>query len=169
MIYPIVKLGAEVLEREAAPVTTFDADLKKLVADMFVTMYAAHGVGLAAPQIGLPLQLTVIDTTSGEDPRAKLVLANPQILYTDGVQREEEGCLSLPGFHAVVRRPARVTITGQDATGKKVTHTGEGLLARAFCHETDHLRGKLFISHLSVLKRDLIRRKVRKLARAGEW
>lgn len=169
MIYPIVKFGAAVLEREAALVREFDAKLRKLVEDMFESMYAAHGVGLAAPQIGLSLQLAVIDITSGQDPGAKLVLANPQILYTEGAQREEEGCLSLPGIHAVVRRPARVTITGQDATGKKVTCSGEGLLARAFCHETDHLHGKLFIAHLSVLKRDLIRRKVRKLARAGEW
>jgi len=169
MIYPIVKLGAEVLEREAAPVTEFDDKLRKLVEDMFESMYAAHGVGLAAPQIGLSLQLTVIDIASGQDPKAKLVLANPQILYTEGVLREEEGCLSLPGFHAVVRRPARVTVKAQDAAGKEVTHTAEGLLARAFCHETDHLHGKLFISHLSMLRRDLIRRKVKKLARAGEW
>jgi len=169
MIYPIVKLGAEVLEREAAPVTEFDDKLRKLVEDLFESMYAAHGIGLAAPQIGLSLQLTVIDLTSGQDPKAKLVLANPQILYTEGVQREEEGCLSLPGFHAVVRRPARVTIKARDAAGKEVTHNGEGLLARALCHETDHLHGKLFISHLSMLKRDMIRRKVKKLARAGEW
>jgi peptide deformylase len=169
MIYPIVKYGAEVLEREAAPVTEFDAQLRKLVEDMFESMYAAHGIGLAAPQIGLALQLAVIDITTGQDPKARIVLANPKILYTEGVQREEEGCLSLPGFHAVVRRPARVTVTGQDARGEKVTYNGEGLLARAFCHETDHLHGKLFIAHLSVLKRDLIRRKVRKLAKAGEW
>ena len=169
MIYPIVKFGAEVLEREAAPVTEFDAKLRKLVEDMFESMYAAHGIGLAAPQIGLSLQLTVIDVTSGQDPKAKLVLANPQILYAEGVQREEEGCLSLPGFHAMVRRPARVTIKARNTTGKEVTHTGEGLLARAFCHETDHLHGKLFISHVSMLKRDLIKRKVKKLARAGEW
>lgn len=169
MIYPIVKFGAEVLEREAAPVTEFDAKFQQLVEDMFESMYAAHGIGLAAPQIGLSLQLNVIDITSGQDPKAKFVLANPQVLYTDGVQREEEGCLSLPGFHAIVRRPARVTIKAQDAAGKKVTCIGEGLLARAFCHETDHLHGKLFIAHISALKRDLIRRKVKKLARAGEW
>ena len=169
MVYPIVKYGVEVLEQKAAPVTEFDAGLQQLVEDLFESMYAAQGVGLAAPQIGVSMQLAVIDISSGQDPNAKLVLANPQILYTEGVQREEEGCLSLPGIHAVVRRPTRVTITGQDAAGKKVAYTGEGLLARAFCHETDHLHGKLFIAHLSMLKRDLIRRKVRKLARAGEW
>ncbi|HSC78240.1 MAG TPA: peptide deformylase [Candidatus Acidoferrales bacterium] len=169
MIYPVVKYGAAVLEQEAQSVTAFDAELAKLVEDMFESMYAAHGVGLAAPQIGLSLKLAVIDTTSGKDPAAKLVLANPEILYTEGMQKEEEGCLSLPGFHADVRRPLRVTLQAQDATGKKYTKAGEGLLARAFCHETDHLHGKLFISHLSVLKRDLIRRKVRKLVKAGEW
>lgn len=169
MIYPIVKYGAGVLEQETQPVTAFDEKLAKLVEDMFESMYAAHGVGLAAPQIGLSLKLVVIDITSGKEPAAKLVLANPEILYTEGVQKEEEGCLSLPGFHADVRRPMRVTIKARDATGKEYTKTGEGLLARAFCHETDHLHGKLFISHLSVLKRDLIRRKVRKLVKAGDW
>ncbi len=169
MIYPIVKYGVAVLEQETQPVTAFDEELTKLVEDMFESMYAAHGVGLAAPQIGLSLALSVIDISSGKEPAAKLVLANPEILYTEGVQKEEEGCLSLPGFHADVRRPMRVTIKAQDATGKEYTKTGEGLLARAFCHETDHLHGKLFISHLSVLKRDLIRRKVRKLVKAGDW
>jgi peptide deformylase len=169
MIHPIVKYGAAVLERVAAPVTEFDATLAKLVEDMFESMYAAQGVGLAAPQIGLSLQLAVIDITSGQDPNAKLVLANPKILATEEKQKEEEGCLSLPGFHAEVRRPRRVTIRAQDVTGKEYTRTGEDLLARAFCHETDHLHGKLFIAHLSMLKRDLIRRRIRKLARAGEW
>jgi peptide deformylase len=169
MIYPIVKYGAAVLEQEAQPVTDFDEKLTKLVEDMFESMYAAQGVGLAAPQIGLSLKLAVIDVTSGKDPTAKLVLANPEILHTEGAQSEEEGCLSVPGFHAVVQRPARVTIKAQDATGKEYTKVGEGLLARAFCHETDHLHGRLFISYLSVLKRDLIRRKIRKMVKAGEW
>ena len=169
MIYPIVKYGATVLEQEAQPVTTFDDKLAKLVEDMFESMYAAHGIGLAAPQIGLLLKLAVIDITSGKDPKARLVLANGEILHTEGAQREEEGCLSLPGFHAVVQRPARVTLKAQDAAGKEYTKVGEGLLARAMCHETEHLHGKLFISHVSVLKRDLIRRKIRKMMKAGEW
>jgi len=169
MIYPIVKYGATVLEQEAQPVATFDDKLAKLVEDMFESMYAAHGIGLAAPQIGLLLKLAVIDITSGKDPKARLVLANPEILHTEGAQREEEGCLSLPGFHAVVQRPARVTLKAQDAAGKEYTKVGEGLLARAMCHETEHLHGKLFISHVSVLKRDLIRRKIRKMIKAGEW
>ncbi len=169
MIYPIVKYGAAVLEQEGQPVTTFDEKLAKLVEDMFESMYAAHGIGLAAPQIGLTLRLAVIDITSGKDPKAKVVLANPEILHTEGAQREEEGCLSVPGFHAVVQRPARVTLKAQDASGKEYTRIGEGLLARAMCHETDHLHGKLFISHLSMLKRDLIRRKIRKMMKAGDW
>ncbi len=169
MIYPVVKYGAEVLDKAGAPVTEFDEKLRQLVEDMFESMYAASGVGLAAPQIGLSLQLAVVDITSGKEPSAKLVLANPQVLRSEGAQKEEEGCLSLPGFHAIVKRPARVTLRAQDVTGKEYERVGEGLLARAFCHETDHLHGKLFISHLSVLKRDMIRRKVRKLQRAGEW
>jgi peptide deformylase len=169
MVHSIVKYGAVVLEQEAQPVTEFDDKLKKLVQDMFESMYAANGVGLAAPQIGLSLKLAVIDITTGKDPNAKLVLANPKILSGEGTQKEEEGCLSLPGLHAEVRRPMRVTLAAQDLTGKDYTMPGEGLLARAFCHETDHLHGKLFISHLSILKRDILRRKARKLARSGEW
>ncbi|MFQ5664105.1 MAG: peptide deformylase [Terriglobia bacterium] len=169
MIYPIVKYGAAVLEREAARVSEFDASLAQLVEDMFASMYAANGIGLAAPQIGISQQLAVINITSGQDPAAGLVLVNPEILFTEGRQNEEEGCLSLPGFHAEVRRPQRVTIRAQDATGRSYTRTGEGLLARALCHEIDHLHGRLFIQHLSLLKRDLIRRKIRKRVRAGEW
>lgn len=169
MIYPIVKYGAPVLEQEAEPVTAFDEALRQLVADMFESMYAARGVGLAAPQIGIPKRLAVIDVTNGQDPAGKLVLTNPVILAREGRQREEEGCLSLPGFHADVTRAARVTVRAQDVYGRTYEKTGEELLARAFCHEIDHLHGRLFISHLSALKRDLIRRKVRKLAKAGEW
>lgn len=169
MIYPIVKYGAQVLEREAALVTEFDARLEQLVADMFETMYSAQGVGLAAPQIGIAKQLAVIDVTSGRDPAAKLVIVNPQIISTDGQQKEEEGCLSLPGFHATVRRPRRVIVRALDVRGREFVKTGEELLARAFCHEIDHLHGKLFIHHLSALKRDLIRRRVRKAVKAGEW
>ena len=169
MIYPIVKYGAAVLEQKTAPVTEFDDRLRQLVADMFESMYAAGGVGLAAPQIGILKQLAVIDITSGEDPAAKLVLANPAILSVEGKQKQEEGCLSLPGHHAEVVRPQRVSIRAQDATGRSYTRTGEDLLARAFCHEIDHLHGKLFIAHLSVLKRNLTRRKIKKLMRAGEW
>lgn len=169
MIYPIVKLGDPVLEAQAEPVTTFDQDLKKLVEDMFESMYAAHGVGLAAPQIGISKRLAVIDVTFKEDPDAKLVLANPEIVHTEGRHTQNEGCLSIPDFRESVTRPRRVTIRAQDVNGKFYEKTGEELLARAFLHETDHLNGKLYISHLSALKRDLIKRKIRKLVKAGEW
>ena len=169
MIYPIVKYGQRVLETPAAPITVFDGDLAKLVADMFETMYAASGVGLAAPQIGIGKRLTVIDVTSGEDPKAMLVLANPVIVATEGKQMQDEGCLSLPDFRAGTPRPAKTTIRAQDIHGNEFTMTGEGLLARAFCHETDHLNGVLFIHHLSLLKRDSIKRKIKKLMKAGDW
>jgi len=169
MIYPIVKYGQEVLEKPGAPVTQFDGDLERLVADMFETMYAANGVGLAAPQIGISLKLCVIDVSCGKDPNSRLVLANPQILATEGEQAEEEGCLSLPDFRAKTARPLRATVQAQDVRGKEFTLSGEGLLARAFCHESDHLAGKLFLSHLSRLKRESIKRQIRKRAKAGEW
>ena len=169
MIYPIVKFGDPVLETAAAPVTEFDGKLKKLVDDMFESMYEAHGVGLAAPQIGISLHLAVIDVTFKEDPKAKIVLANPQIIKTEGRQTSSEGCLSLPEFRENVTRPKKVTVKAQDINGKWFEMTGEDLLARAFLHETDHLNGKLYISHVSGLKRDLIKRKIRKLIKAGEW
>jgi peptide deformylase len=169
MIYPIVKFGDPVLEKQAEPVTVFDEELKKLVDDMFESMYAAHGVGLAAPQIGISKRLAVIDTTFKEDPDAKLVLANPEIIHTDGRHTQNEGCLSIPEFRESVTRPRKVTIRAQDVRGNFYEKTGEELLARAFLHETDHLNGKLYISHISALKRDLMKRKIRKMMKAGEW
>ncbi len=169
MIYPVVKYGNPVLEKPAEPVTVFDAELRKLIEDMFESMYAAHGVGLAAPQIGISKRLAVIDVSFKEDPNAKLVLVNPEIVRTEGKQRGSEGCLSLPEFREEVTRPLRVTVRAQDATGKHFETTGEELLARALMHETDHLYGKLYISHISALKRDLMKRKIRKLIKAGEW
>lgn len=169
MIYPIVKFGDPVLEKPAEPVTVFDDELRKLIEDMFESMYAAHGVGLAAPQIGISKRLSVIDISFKEDPDAKLVLVNPEIVKTEGRHTQQEGCLSLPEFRENVTRPKTVTIKAQDAHGNWYEKTGEDLLARAFLHETDHLNGKLYISHISALKRDLIKRKVRKLIRQGEW
>jgi peptide deformylase len=169
MIYPIVKYGEKVLETPTEPVTAFDGDLEKLVADMFETMYAANGVGLAAPQIGISKRLCVIDITSGEDPKSKLVLVNPVLLATEGKVVQDEGCLSLPDFRAGTARPERATVRAQDVHGKEFEMSGEGLLARAFCHETDHLNGMLFIHHLSMLKRESIKRKVKQLMKAGEW
>jgi peptide deformylase len=169
MIYPIVKYGNPVLEKRGEPITSFDGELQKLVADMFESMYAAHGVGLAAPQIGISKRLAVIDITFKEDPNAKLVLANPEIVHTSGRQTQNEGCLSIPEFREPVTRPNSVTIRAQDANGNWYEKTGEELLARAFLHETEHLDGKLYLTHLSMLKRDLIKRKIRKLMKAGQW
>jgi peptide deformylase len=170
MVYPIVKFGNPVLEHEAENVTEFDTpELNKLLDDMFESMYAAKGVGLAAPQIGIGKKIAVIDTSNGERPEDKLVLINPTILRVDGKQEGEEGCLSIPGFREQVRRGRRVTVRAQNAKGEVYEKTGEDLLARAFLHETDHLYGRLYITHISALKRDLIKRKIRKMQRAGEW
>jgi peptide deformylase len=168
-IYPIVKYGDPVLEKPGVPVKKFDADIEQLVDDMFASMYAAQGVGLAAPQIGLSLRLTVIDVTGGKNPEAKIVLANPEIIHAEGEVREEEGCLSIPGFRGYVIRPQFVTVKAQNAKGESYEIRGENLLARAFCHEIDHLNGILFLQHLSMLKRDLIKRKIKKLRKLGEW
>jgi peptide deformylase len=170
MVYPIVKFGDPVLENEAQDVTEFDTpELHKLLEDMFESMYAAKGVGLAAPQIGIGKKIAVIDASNGENPDDKLVLINPVILKSEGRQEGEEGCLSIPGFREQVRRGRRVTIQARNAKGELFERTGEDLLARAFQHETDHLYGRLYITHLSALKRDLIKRKIKKLQRAGDW
>lgn len=170
MIYPIVKFGESVLETPAETVVEFDTpELHKLLADMFESMYAARGVGLAAPQIGIGRRIAVIDCSNGENPEEKIVLINPEIIRVEGMQSGEEGCLSVPGFRENVSRGKRVTVRAQDAKGEWFEKTGEDLLARAFQHETDHLNGRLYISHVSVLKRDLIKRKIRKLMKAGEW
>src|SRR3954453_19559226 len=170
MIYPIVKYGEPVLETSAAAVTEFDtADLHQLLADMFESMYAARGVGLAAPQIGIGKRIAVIDCSFKERPEEKYVLINPEIIHTEGKQSGGEGCLSLPDFRENLARPNKVTVRAQDATGKEIELTGEGLLARAILHETDHLNGRLYISHLSALKRDLMKRKIKKLVKAGLW
>jgi peptide deformylase len=170
MVYPIVKYGDPVLERVADEVTQFDTpELHKLIEDMFESMYAAKGVGLAAPQIGISRRIAVIDTSAGENAEEKLVLVNPEIIRTEGRQEGEEGCLSIPGFREQVRRPKRVTVRARTEKGETFEKTGEDLLARAFLHETDHLFGRLYITHISALKRDLIRRKVKKLVKAGEW
>jgi peptide deformylase len=169
MIHPIVKYGNPVLEKPAEPVTVFDSALEKLVEDMFESMYAAHGVGLAAPQIGIAKRLAVIDVTFKEDPNAKLVIVNPEIIRTEGRHTQNEGCLSIPEFREPVTRASKVMIRAQDVKGKWFEKTGEDLLARAFLHETDHLNGKLYITHISALKRDFMKRKIRKLMKAGEW
>ncbi|MGA3315128.1 MAG: peptide deformylase [Candidatus Korobacteraceae bacterium] len=169
MVYTIVKFGDPVLEKPAAPVTVFDDALRKLVEDMFESMYAAHGVGLAAPQIGISKCVAVIDVSFKEDPNAKIVLVNPEIIHTEGRLTSNEGCLSLPEFREKVTRPRSVTARAQNVEGKTIEVSGEELLARALVHETDHLNGKLYISHISALKRDMMKRKIRKLVKQGEW
>jgi peptide deformylase len=170
MTHPITLYGEPVLEKPAETITNFDTpELQTLVDDMFESMYAAKGVGLAAPQIGISKRIAVVDLSVAEDPSQKIVLINPEIIVKEDFQTGEEGCLSLPGFREQVIRPKKVVVRAQDIKGKSFETTGEELLARAFCHEIDHLNGRLYILHVSALKRDLIRRKVRKLVKAGEW
>jgi len=168
-IYKIVKYGDPVLEKLTPVVKKFDAELEQLAEDMFATMYASQGVGLAAPQVGKSIRLAVVDVTTGKNPEAKIVMVNPEIIHVEGEVREEEGCLSIPGFRGYVIRPQFVTVRAQNARGETFEIRGENLLARAFCHELDHLNGVLFLQHLSMLKRDLIRRKIKKLRKQGEW
>jgi len=168
-IYPIVKFGDPVLEKPATTIKKFDAELEELSEDMFASMYAAQGVGLAAPQIGKSIRLAVVDVSNGKNPEAKIVLVNPEVIHAEGEVREEEGCLSIPGFRGYVIRPQFVTVKAQNLKGEPFEIRGENLLARAFCHEIDHLNGILFLQHLSMLKRDLIRRKIKKLRKEGEW
>ena len=170
MIYPIVKFGNPVLEREAQDVTEFDTpELHTLLEDMFQSMYAAKGVGLAATQIGIGRKIAVIDVSNGENPDDKLVLINPKVILVEGRQVGEEGCLSIPGFREQVRRGKRVTVRARKANGEEFEMIGEDLLARALQHETDHLYGRLYITHISTLKRDLMKRKIKKMQRAGDW
>ncbi len=169
MIREIVKYPDPVLQREAEPVTEFDAELQTLVDDMFESMYAAKGIGLAAPQIGVPKRITVIDLSFEKNPEEKLVLINPEITFREGRQYEEEGCLSLPEIREKVSRSARVRVRAQKTNGEWYEMDGEELLARAFQHEIDHLHGILFFSRVSMLKRDLILRRIRKLQKAGDW
>jgi peptide deformylase len=168
-IYEVLKYPDPVLARKGAPVTEFGPELAEFVADMFESMYAAQGIGLAAPQIGVSRQITVIDTSFKKNPDDKIVLINPVIVEREGSQYEEEGCLSLPEIREKVKRAAKVKVRAQDLNGDSFELEGEELLARAFQHEIDHLHGVLFIDHLSRLKRDLIVRKIRKLQKNGEW
>lgn len=168
-IHEIVKYPDPVLAKPGEPVTEFDDKLKTLVEEMFESMYAAHGIGLAAPQIGLSKRITVIDVNFKKDPADQLVLINPQIIEREGQQFEEEGCLSLPDIRDKVKRSAKVKVRAQNADGEWFEVEGEELLSRAFQHEIDHLDGVLFIDRLSRLKKDLTIRKIKKLIKNGEW
>ncbi len=169
MVHPIVKFPDPVLQRPSEPVTQFDRELRTLVDDMFESMYDAHGIGLAAPQIGVPKRVTVLDLSFQKNPEEKIVLINPELIMRQGKQVEEEGCLSLPDIREKVSRASKVKIRAQDVDGNWFEREGEDLLARAFQHEIDHLDGILFIFRISALKRDFALRKIRKLQRAGEW
>jgi len=169
MIREIVKYPDPILQRKADPVTVFDDALRALVADMFESMYAAKGIGLAAPQIGVSQQVTVIDLSFQKNPDDKMVLVNPEIVFREGRQYEEEGCLSLPEIREKVSRSASVRVRAQNEHGQTIELDGEELLSRAFQHEIDHLHGILFFSRVSALKRDLLLRKIRKLQKNGDW
>jgi len=168
-IRPIVKYGHPVLHAPARPVEAIDTSILTLLDDMTDTMYAAPGIGLAAPQIGVPLRVMVVDLSVGEDPSQHIALINPEILRREGEQRLDEGCLSVPGFEGAPVRPASVTIRGLGRDGAERVLEGTSLLARAFCHEVDHLDGLLFVDRLSPLKRDLMRRRLRKKMRVADW
>jgi peptide deformylase len=169
MIRPILRYGERPLHQRAEDVTAFDADLQRLIDDMIQTMYAAPGVGLAATQIGVPLRVFVVDVSVGRNPTDLHVVVNPQMVTLDGMQLEEEGCLSVPGFNATVVRPARAVVRGLDREGHEQTIEGTDLLARALQHELDHLEGTVFVDRLRGIKRDLIVRRIQKLKRTGKW
>ena len=169
MLRPILKYGDDALHQPARPVEELTPEIDRLIEDMIETMYAAPGIGLAAPQIGAPLKIFVIDLSVGQDPSGLKVMINPSFVERDGMQLEDEGCLSVPGFNATVVRPARVTVRGKDRNGNEYEHGGTGLLARALQHEMDHLDGTLFVDRLRGIKREIIVRKIRKLSRAGKW
>lgn len=169
MVLKIVKYGEPKLEQPSEPVTQFNADLKRLVEDMFETMYAARGVGLAAPQVGVNKRLFVMDCAGGKDPTQKYVMINPEIIHTEGEIVAEEGCLSIPGIYSKVARPQRVVARGYDVNEQEYTLDVTELAARCVSHEVDHLDGKLYIFRVSPIKRDLIERKIKKLIKAGEW
>jgi peptide deformylase len=169
MLRPIVRYGTPGLHATAEPVTSFDDNLRRLIDDMVETMYAAPGIGLAAPQVGVPLRVCVIDLSAGQRGGEVITLVNPEFVSRDGMQIEDEGCLSVPGFTATVARPAHAVVRGFDRDGRPKTVEGSDLLARALQHEIDHLDGRLFLDRLRGIKREMIVRKIRKLERTGKW
>ena len=169
MIRPILRYGAGVLHAPAEPVGEITSDVQQLIDDMIQTMYAAPGIGLAATQVGVGLRIFVCDVSAGRNPSDLQTFINPEFVERDGMQLEEEGCLSIPGFNATVARPAHAIVKGLDRGGQQQVVEGTGLLARCFQHEMDHLEGTLFVDRLRGLQKDLILRKVKKLSRAGKW
>jgi peptide deformylase len=169
MILPILKYGSPELKKVSKPVEGFDEELEKLAKNMIETMYGSPGIGLAAPQVGVNIRLVTIDLSVGEDPAQLMVICNPEVVSSEGEQKNDEGCLSIPDFSDTVVRPQKLSIRAKNLKGEAVEYTGDGLLARCFCHEIDHLDGILFVDRLSPLKRTLIRNKIKKLAKAGDW
>lgn len=169
MLLPILKYGAPELKKVSSPVDFFDGELERIVRNMIETMYAAPGIGLAANQVGINIRLATVDLSVGEDPSQLIVLCNPEIVSVEGEQKSEEGCLSVPEFTDVILRPRQLVLRAQDIHGDEIRMEADGLLARCFCHEVDHLNGVLFIDRLTPLKRSLIRTRIRKLQRNGEW
>ena len=169
MLRPILRLGDSILSEPARHVEAITPEIEALIDDMIETMYAAPGIGLAAPQVGLSLRIFVLDISMGRDPAALHIMINPEFVERDGMQLEEEGCLSVPGFLATVARPKRVVVKGLNRQGDEHRIEGTGLMARAIQHEIDHLNGCLFVDRLRGISRDLIVRKIKKLARAGKW
>lgn len=169
MLRPILRLGDSILSEPAKPVAAITPEIDTLISDMIETMYAAPGIGLAAPQVGVSLQIFVVDLSVGRDPSGLQVMINPEFVEREGMQLEEEGCLSVPGFTATVARPKRVVVTGLDRDGSEHRIEGTGLLARALQHEMDHLQSCLFVDRLRGISRDLILRKIKKLSKAGKW
>ncbi len=169
MIRPILRYGDQVLHQPAAPVPEITDDIRTLIDDMIQTMYAAPGIGLAAPQVGMGLRIFVADVSVGRNPAELITFVNPEFVERDGMQLEEEGCLSVPGFQATVARPSRAVVKGLDRNGEEQVIEGTGLLARCFQHEMDHLDGTIFVDRLRGLQKDLIVRKIKKLARSGKW
>ena len=169
MLRPILRLGDSILSEPARAVETITPEIETLIDDMIETMYAAPGIGLAAPQVGVSLKIFVIDLSLGKDPAGLHTMINPQFIEREGMQLEEEGCLSIPGFTATVARPSRVVVEGLNRHGERYRLEGTGLLARALQHEVDHLNSCLFVDRLRGISRDLILRKVKKLSKAGKW
>jgi peptide deformylase len=169
MIRPILRYGDQVLHHPAATVPDITDDIQTIIDDMIQTMYAAPGIGLAAPQVGIGLRIFVADVSVGRNPAELITFVNPEFVERDGMQLEEEGCLSVPGFQATVARPSRAVVKGLDRSGQEQVIEGTGLLARCFQHEMDHLEGTIFVDRLRGLQKDLIVRKIKKLSRSGKW
>jgi peptide deformylase len=168
-VRPILRYGDPLLVAENAPVERFDKELETLIADLFETGWQAPGLGLAAPQVGVNLRLAVVDLSVGEDPEEKLVLANPEIVDSDGSCSVEEGCLSFPGMFTNIARPRRIKVAAQDSRGEPQELEAEGLLAQAICHEVDHLNATLLVDHLRGLKRRMFLKRIKKLQNLDAW